>query len=156
MSKYKKTIGPSNNSYSPFTYCLSIQPRKEEETQWENTPLNMDRKNKTFEILSSIMLHSMITNPQQWFEIVECLLTKKLWWRYLLLVLKMRSRVEQWNHHAQAPWYSAYGSQCSWLFEFELDQWRFEWWFDCHNIWQWKILIRTHILQVSLATTNIE
>ena len=29
MSKYQKTIGPRNKDYSPFTYCLSIQPRKE-------------------------------------------------------------------------------------------------------------------------------
>ena len=46
MSKCQKTIGPSNQSYSPFTYCFSIQPRKEEKTQWENPPLNMDKKNK--------------------------------------------------------------------------------------------------------------
>ena len=44
MSKYQKTIGPSNKSYSPFTYCLSIQPRKEAKTQWENPPLNMGMK----------------------------------------------------------------------------------------------------------------
>ena len=30
MSKYKKTIGPRNKAQSPFTYYLSIQPRKEE------------------------------------------------------------------------------------------------------------------------------
>ena len=48
MSKYKKTIGPRNKAYSPFTYCLSIEPRKEAKTQWENTPLNMDRKNNFF------------------------------------------------------------------------------------------------------------
>ena len=65
MSKYQKTIGPSNNAYSPFTYFLSIQPRKEAKTQWENPPLNMDRTNKFFGIFSSIMLHSMISNPQQ-------------------------------------------------------------------------------------------
>ena len=46
MSKYQKTIGPSNKDYSPFTYYLSIQPRKEGKTQWENPPLNMDRKTK--------------------------------------------------------------------------------------------------------------
>ena len=44
MSKYQKTIGPSNKAQSPFTYYLSIQPRKEEKTQWENLPLNMDTK----------------------------------------------------------------------------------------------------------------
>ena len=43
MSKYHKTIGPRNKDYSPFTYCLSIEPRKEAKTQWENPPLNMDR-----------------------------------------------------------------------------------------------------------------
>ena len=46
MSKYQKTIGPSNKAQSPFTYFLSIQPRKEAKTQWENPPLNMDRKKK--------------------------------------------------------------------------------------------------------------
>ena len=46
MSKYKKTIGPSNKDQSPFTHCLSIQPRKEAKTQWENPPLNIDRKTK--------------------------------------------------------------------------------------------------------------
>ena len=45
MSKYQKTVGPSNK-YFTFTYCLSIQPRKEAKTQWENHPLNMDRKNQ--------------------------------------------------------------------------------------------------------------
>ena len=64
MSKYQKNIGPRNKSYSPFTYRLSIQPRKEAKTQWENPPLNMDMKNKILEILSSIMLHSMISDPQ--------------------------------------------------------------------------------------------
>ena len=49
MSKYQKNLGPSNKSWSPFTYCLSIQPRKEAKTQWENPPLNMDRKNKILE-----------------------------------------------------------------------------------------------------------
>ena len=47
MSKYQKTIGPNNKGdkdQSPFTCCLSIQPRKEEKTQWENPPLNMERK----------------------------------------------------------------------------------------------------------------
>ena len=46
MIKYQKTIGPSNKAQSPFTYCLSIQPRKEAKTQWENPPLNMDSKTK--------------------------------------------------------------------------------------------------------------
>ena len=45
MSKYQKNIGPSNKAYSPFTYCLSIQPRKE---AWENPPLNMDNKTSIF------------------------------------------------------------------------------------------------------------
>ena len=54
---------------------------------------------------------------------------KKTWWRCLLLALKMRSRVEQWYHHAQAPWCSAYGSQCAWFIATELDQWIFEWCF---------------------------
>ena len=45
MSKYQKTVGPSNK-YFTFTYCLSIQPRKEAKTQWENPPLNMDKKTK--------------------------------------------------------------------------------------------------------------
>ena len=44
MSKYHKNIGPSNKDQSPFTYCMSIQPRKEAKTQWENPPLNMDKK----------------------------------------------------------------------------------------------------------------
>ena len=79
MSKYHKTIGPSNKAQSPFTYCLSIQPRKEAKTQWKNPPLNMDKKNKILEILSSIMIHIMIKNPQQWFDIVEGLLTKNIW-----------------------------------------------------------------------------
>ena len=48
MSKYQKNIDPGNKAQSPFTYFLSIQPRKEEKTQWENPPLNMDRKNKIF------------------------------------------------------------------------------------------------------------
>ena len=64
MSKYQKNIGPSNKVLSPFTYCFSIQPRKEAKTQWENNPLNMDRKTKILEILSSIMLHSMIRYAQ--------------------------------------------------------------------------------------------
>ena len=42
LLKYQKNIGPSKNDYSPFTYCLSIQPRKEAKTQWENPTLNMD------------------------------------------------------------------------------------------------------------------
>ena len=46
MSKYQKNIGPRNKAYSPFTYCFSIQPKKEEKTQWENPPLNMTRKKK--------------------------------------------------------------------------------------------------------------
>ena len=46
MSKYYKNIGPRNKAQSPFTYDLSIQPRKEEKTQWENPPLNMDNKTK--------------------------------------------------------------------------------------------------------------
>ena len=46
MSKYQKTIGPSNKAQSPFTYCLSIQPRKEANIEWENPPLNMDKKTK--------------------------------------------------------------------------------------------------------------
>ena len=46
MSKYQKNIGPNNKSQSPFTYCFSIQPSKEEKTQWENPPLNMDTKTK--------------------------------------------------------------------------------------------------------------
>ena len=46
MSKYQKNIGPINKAQSPFTYCLSIQPRKEAKTQWENPPLNMDSKTK--------------------------------------------------------------------------------------------------------------
>ena len=44
---------------------MSIQPRKQEKTQWENPPLNME--NKILEILSSIVIHHMINNPQQWF-----------------------------------------------------------------------------------------
>ena len=44
MSKYNKTIGPGNKAQSPFTYYMSIQPRKEAKSQWENPPLNMDRK----------------------------------------------------------------------------------------------------------------
>ena len=44
MSKYQKTIGTRNKAYSPFTYFLSIQPKKEAKTQWENPPLNMDKK----------------------------------------------------------------------------------------------------------------
>ena len=48
MSKYKKIIGPGKKAQSPFTYCLSIQPRKEAKTQWENPPLNMDKKSKFF------------------------------------------------------------------------------------------------------------
>ena len=48
MSKYQKNIGPRNKDLSPFTYSLSIQPRKEAKTQWENPPLNIDRKNKNF------------------------------------------------------------------------------------------------------------
>ena len=43
MSKYQKIIGPSSKALSPFTYCMSIQPRKEAKTQWKNPPLNMDR-----------------------------------------------------------------------------------------------------------------
>ena len=35
----------------------------------------MDMK-QNLEILSSIMLHSMIRNPQQWFDIAEVILTK--------------------------------------------------------------------------------
>ena len=46
MSKYQKNIGPSNKAQSPFTYWLSIQPRKDAKTQWENPPLNMDSKIK--------------------------------------------------------------------------------------------------------------
>ena len=46
MSKYHKNIGPRNKAQSPFTYFLSIQPRKEAKTQWENPPLNMDSKTK--------------------------------------------------------------------------------------------------------------
>ena len=46
MSKYQKTIGPRNKAHSPFTYCLSIQLRKEAKTQWKNPPLNMDRLTK--------------------------------------------------------------------------------------------------------------
>ena len=46
MSKYHKNIGTRNKAQSPFTYFLSIQPTKEAKTQWENPPLNMDRKNK--------------------------------------------------------------------------------------------------------------
>ena len=46
MSKYQKNLGPSKKAQSPFTYCLSIQPRKEAKTKWENPPLNMDRKTK--------------------------------------------------------------------------------------------------------------
>ena len=46
MSKYQKTIGPINKDQSHFTYSLSIQPMKEEKTQWENPPLNMDMKTK--------------------------------------------------------------------------------------------------------------
>ena len=45
-SKYQKTIGPSNKAQSPFTYCMSIQPRKEAKPTWENPPLNMDCKTK--------------------------------------------------------------------------------------------------------------
>ena len=63
MSKYHKTIGPINKDQSPFTYCMSIQPRKEAKSQRENPPLNMDM-NFFLEILSSIMLHRMIRNPQ--------------------------------------------------------------------------------------------
>ena len=48
MSKYKKNIGPSNKDQSPFTHWMSIQPRKEAKTQWENPPLNIDSK-KIFE-----------------------------------------------------------------------------------------------------------
>ena len=46
MSKYQKNIGPINKAQSPFTYFLSIQPRKEAKTTWENPPLNMDYKTK--------------------------------------------------------------------------------------------------------------
>ena len=48
MSKYQKIIGQATRLSCPFTYCMSIQARKEEKTQWENPPLNMDRKNKIF------------------------------------------------------------------------------------------------------------
>ena len=44
MSKYQKNIGPSNKDQSPFTYCMSIQLRKEAKIQLENPTLNMDRK----------------------------------------------------------------------------------------------------------------
>ena len=44
VSKYHKIIGPRKEAQSPFTYCMSIQPKKEAKTQWENPPLNMDRK----------------------------------------------------------------------------------------------------------------
>ena len=48
MSKYQKNIGPTNKAQSSFTYCLSIKPRKEAKTQWENPPLNMDKKKQNF------------------------------------------------------------------------------------------------------------
>ena len=44
ISKYQKTIGHRNKTYSPFTYYMSIQQRKEAKTHWENPPLNMDNK----------------------------------------------------------------------------------------------------------------
>ena len=80
------------------------------------------------------MLHSMIRNPQQWFYIAECLLTKKIWWRCLLLVLKMHRTVDEWCHHAQAIWCSAYGFQCVWFSLFEYNHCRFKWSYDCHNV----------------------
>ena len=46
MSKYQKTIGPSNKAQSPFTYCLSIQPRKEAKTQWEKSSLKDGHETK--------------------------------------------------------------------------------------------------------------
>ena len=46
MSKYQKTIGPSNKAYSPFTYCMSIKPRKEAKTQWEKSSLKHGHETK--------------------------------------------------------------------------------------------------------------
>ena len=46
MSKYQKTIGPSNKAQSPFTYGLSIQPRKEAKTQWEKSSLKHGHETK--------------------------------------------------------------------------------------------------------------
>ena len=46
MSKYQKNIGPRIRISHPFTYCKSIQPRKEAKPTWENPPLNMDYKTK--------------------------------------------------------------------------------------------------------------
>ena len=134
---------------------MSIQPRKEAKTQWENPPLNMDRKQN----FGNLVINYSSPHDQQSPVVIWdywMYSHKILCWRYLLLVLKMRSRVEQWYHHAQAPWYSAYGSQCAGLFFFEMDQWRFEWCFDYHNRWLLKTLIRNHILQVFPATINIE
>ena len=48
MSKYQKTIGPRNKAQSPFTYYLSIQPRKDAKTQWEKSSLKHGHENKTW------------------------------------------------------------------------------------------------------------
>ena len=46
MSKYQKTMWPSNKAQSPFTYYLSIQPSKEAKTQWEKYSLKNGQENK--------------------------------------------------------------------------------------------------------------
>ena len=133
MSKYQKTIGPRNNYYSPFRYCLSIQPRKEAKTQWENPTLNMDRKKQNF---GNLVINHASQHYQQsptmiwdWWRSSH----KKLWWRCLLLILNMHRRVGEWCHHAQAVWCSAYGSQCVWFSVSKLDHCRFKWCSDYHN-----------------------
>ena len=64
MTKYQKTIGPSNKAQSPFTSACPFNQGKRKKPSGKNHPLNIDMK-QNLEILSSIMLHSMISNPQQ-------------------------------------------------------------------------------------------
>ena len=48
MSKYQKNIGPRNKYQSPFTYCLSIQPRKEEKTPVRKSSLKHEQEKENF------------------------------------------------------------------------------------------------------------
>ena len=64
MSKYQKIIGPSNKAYSPF-YILHVHTNKERgKNPVGKSSFKHGQEKQKFGILSSIILLSMIRNPQ--------------------------------------------------------------------------------------------
>ena len=130
--EYQKIIGPSNKFSHPLHTACPFNQGKRQKPSGKNPPLNMDSINKIWKSCHHSCFIAWSEIPNSDLRLLN-VFSQKIWWRYLLLVLKMNIRVGEWSHHAQAVWCSAYGSQCIWFSASKLDHCIFKWYFDYHS-----------------------